>query len=367
MAKKMYIGVDNVARQVKKGYVGVEDKARKIKSGYYGVDGIARQFFSSDRKVIYYGQLDQLATKVYEMASASSDNYCIFFAGSTNNYSYYGVYHAYDTNLTLKRDAIVDSIYGNYVCGSGSSNGCYFIGRRYGQSNKEGWYNFDTNLVKTYSIDAYSIFVNTYPIQVTLNDKYYLTSGAKKLYYIDIDTLTLNLASNSLTTAHESGGVTSIEDYAFFLTDSGANGALDVIDSNLIITLHGYYATHEWIKGASNSQYAVFTSGTSSAVLYCFDKNLVKSTISNTYGQNYNGASASFDDYALMAGGRNPNGSATSSVISIDTNLVCDDSFTLNLKAYWLSGGSVSNNAIFAGGVQSTYIYAPYVNVFQLI
>ncbi len=31
MSKKMYIGIDNIAKQVKKGYVGVEDKARKIK------------------------------------------------------------------------------------------------------------------------------------------------------------------------------------------------------------------------------------------------------------------------------------------------------------------------------------------------
>ena len=32
MAKKMYLGVDGIARKIKKGYIGVSGKARKIKA-----------------------------------------------------------------------------------------------------------------------------------------------------------------------------------------------------------------------------------------------------------------------------------------------------------------------------------------------
>lgn len=46
MAKKMYVGVSGVARNVKQPYVGVNAVARKVKNGYVGVNGVARQFFS---------------------------------------------------------------------------------------------------------------------------------------------------------------------------------------------------------------------------------------------------------------------------------------------------------------------------------
>lgn len=46
MAKKMYMGVDGVARNIKKQYVGVSGVSRKVKNGYIGVNGVARQFFS---------------------------------------------------------------------------------------------------------------------------------------------------------------------------------------------------------------------------------------------------------------------------------------------------------------------------------
>ena len=46
MAKKQYIGIGGVARQVKKQHIGVGGVARKIKKGYVGVSGVARPFFS---------------------------------------------------------------------------------------------------------------------------------------------------------------------------------------------------------------------------------------------------------------------------------------------------------------------------------
>lgn len=47
MAKKMYIGVSGVARNVKQPYVGVSGVARKVKNGYVGINAVARQFFQS--------------------------------------------------------------------------------------------------------------------------------------------------------------------------------------------------------------------------------------------------------------------------------------------------------------------------------
>lgn len=45
MAKKVYVGIGDVARNVKKSYIGVDGVARKVKKAYIGVNGIARQFW----------------------------------------------------------------------------------------------------------------------------------------------------------------------------------------------------------------------------------------------------------------------------------------------------------------------------------
>ena len=61
MAKKMYIGVNDVARKVKKGYIGVNGVARKVKKGYIGVNGVARCFFKSVG-LVYSGQTTDLSS-----------------------------------------------------------------------------------------------------------------------------------------------------------------------------------------------------------------------------------------------------------------------------------------------------------------
>lgn len=48
MGTKSYIGVGNVARQVKGIYIGVDDIARKVKKVYVGVNGIAELIFEKE-------------------------------------------------------------------------------------------------------------------------------------------------------------------------------------------------------------------------------------------------------------------------------------------------------------------------------
>ena len=51
MAKKLYIGVNGIAREVKKIYIGVNGVAREVKKGYIGIGGSAREFFSSGKRI----------------------------------------------------------------------------------------------------------------------------------------------------------------------------------------------------------------------------------------------------------------------------------------------------------------------------
>lgn len=51
MPKKIYVGVNDTARNVKKIYVGVNDVARKIKKIYVGVNDIARLVYENEMKM----------------------------------------------------------------------------------------------------------------------------------------------------------------------------------------------------------------------------------------------------------------------------------------------------------------------------
>ena len=52
MAKKAYVGINNVARKVSKMYVGVNGVARKVKKAYVGVNGVAREFYTILPKIV---------------------------------------------------------------------------------------------------------------------------------------------------------------------------------------------------------------------------------------------------------------------------------------------------------------------------
>lgn len=58
MAKKTYIGVDGVARNVTGIYIGVDGVARKVIKGYIGVDGVARLFYDDSTKIITFSILN---------------------------------------------------------------------------------------------------------------------------------------------------------------------------------------------------------------------------------------------------------------------------------------------------------------------
>ena len=52
MAKKAYVGVNNIARNIKSIYVGVNGVARKIKKAYVGVNGVAHLFYQPSSAIL---------------------------------------------------------------------------------------------------------------------------------------------------------------------------------------------------------------------------------------------------------------------------------------------------------------------------
>lgn len=55
MSKKMYVGVDNIAKTVNTAYIGVNNIAKTVKKAYVGVGGKARLFYSNQGVIpVYY-------------------------------------------------------------------------------------------------------------------------------------------------------------------------------------------------------------------------------------------------------------------------------------------------------------------------
>lgn len=105
MAKKIYVGVDGVARKVKKAYIGVSGKARKVKKAYLGVGGKARPVFSGG-ELAYYGSSEDgavmpLSEVKYNHSAVSIGDHVLFAGGGVKSNGGTGssVVNAYDDSL----------------------------------------------------------------------------------------------------------------------------------------------------------------------------------------------------------------------------------------------------------------------------
>lgn len=97
MAKKVYIGVDGVAKKVKKIYCGVDGIAKKVKKGYIGIGGIARPFWTGG-ELDYYGTATALKQKRHSLAATTIGDYALFGGGTTGGLDYSDV-DVYNSNL----------------------------------------------------------------------------------------------------------------------------------------------------------------------------------------------------------------------------------------------------------------------------
>ena len=114
MAKKMYLGVDGIARKIKKGYIGVDGIARKVKKGYIGVGGMARLFWTGDG-ISYFGETTGIlytATKgsSFNMTAASNEEYLImgtgYRPGGYTDYNATSTVYAFNKSLTYAKTSL---------------------------------------------------------------------------------------------------------------------------------------------------------------------------------------------------------------------------------------------------------------------
>lgn len=347
MAKKMYIGVSNVARKIKKQYLGVDGKARKVKKGYIGVGGVARPFFSGEPA--YYGQITPLSIARSGLAATTVGNYALFAGGAVG---YFGVsdasatgfetVDAYSANLTkttapslgVKRSGLTATTVGNYAL---------FAGGEY----SSGGSNYYNN-----SIDVYDN---------TLTKMSLLSLG-----YTTVDTSTSPPTSHRHVCAGDGMSSTTIADVALFsrgficsssqtMDDNIYSVTSTLVSSRLAASFGRYYAS-----ATTAGTHAVFYGGSTasnSATVINADQTSTTATIGSNRYKFYNNAATSVGDFAIFAGGEDNHLTSGSAkypyVYALSASLVTSALSNLSTSKASLSATTVGELAIFAGGYSS--------------
>ena len=355
MAKKTYIGVDDIARRVKKIYIGGDNVAHIVKKAYIGVGGVARPFLSSDI-LEYYGAITGLNSG-YQLAATSVGNYALF--GGGYNGSNLSSVSAYDTSLTRTtptslsqaRRGLAATSVGSYALFGGGSGNIKVVDA------------YNTSLTRTTptslsqtggylaatSVGNYALFGGGY-----YNGSVFSSVSA---YDISLTRTT----PTSLSQARYNLAATSIGNYALFsggFDDSNVTSVVDAYDTSLTRTIPTSLSqARTYLAATSVGNYALFGGGSYNSnffsVVDAYDISLTRTTPTSLSQARRLLAATSTNNCALFAGGYNS--SATSSVDAYNAFLTRTTPTSLSRARYELAATSVGDYALFGGGWDSKY------------
>lgn len=110
MAKKTYIGVNGVAKNVKNVYIGINGVAKKVKKMYVGVNGVAKECYSSGVKTVSWSD----GTNAEILAMVKSAN-----KGEISLYDYW--------SIGDERTIQISAITAQYSCEAQSTQSAVFV------------------------------------------------------------------------------------------------------------------------------------------------------------------------------------------------------------------------------------------------
>lgn len=360
MAKKLYVGVNGIARQVNNMYVGVNGVARKVIKGYVGVGGVARPFWTGGQPT-YFGKAENLSVNRTNMTSNSIGNYVVFAGGGTVGYGTYNTVDAYNNNLvhtiptplTTDRTNVMSGNTGNYILFAGGSS------REYGILTEVDAYN--SSLSKTQAtnlsnqpyaggnVSSYALFPNMSSTD-TYNTSLTRTQSQK-----------LSLPSSGLTNS-------SMSNYSLFGGGSAEsdNSIVQAYNSSLTLqTIDPLYQGRQCI-GTTLNTYFLFAGGRWSsgetANVDVYDSSLTKVSQSVSCGKINQFGVGALENYTFFAGGYNNNIETT----VLDSSLVLSNVENLSQGRTFLTGGVINNYALFAGGTVSSNTYSYNVDVYMV-
>ena len=170
MAKKAYVGVSNVAQEIKKIYVGVNGVARNVVKGYVGVNGVAQQFFPSQVVPDTWESISTLPIDFYQGTAVVYNDKIHILGGQDNptaHYAWDGSSWSEIAELPWNFTFGSAVVYNNEIHAFGPTPGFPYIGYHY-KFNGTQWtqdtnvpYSFNgNNRAVIYDGDAYTMCTN---------------------------------------------------------------------------------------------------------------------------------------------------------------------------------------------------------------
>lgn len=388
MAKKGYVGIDNIARKIKKSYVGINNIARKIKKAYIGIGGVARPCLGAG-EVEYYGQITPLSVVRGAVAAQTIGNYALFAGGYYTAYDSYGeellcypqnTVDTYNQSLTRGASSLSTGTYGMKTTTSG--NYALFIGGFTQYSNNACGHVYTR--IEGYSSDLVHVGVPAtimyMPVCATTGSNAifmggYYPGGSEWSY--TVQSLSSSLVMTNLpdiaSKTREGVGATingcALLSGSYYVGDGETRTCLYCYNSSLTRT---QLDTIGYMDGAvSTPNHAIFYHSASNMLggnyTYAFDKSLTKTQVLSLLNEPKTGAAtASLGGYALIGGGANNSG-ASNTVLILDEKLTVCPPKALSSARNGLSATAIGNYALFGGGALSATAISEYAQASNVV
>ena len=354
MAKKVYVGVDDVARRVKKMYVGVDGTARKVKKGYVGVGGVARPFFTTGLE--RWGLATSLTTARTNHAATTVGDYALFGGGSNNSGAISSV-ETYNkslvkgtaTNISGVRRYLGASNVGNYAlfAGGGDNGGTVKADvATYNQSLTKGtatamtmggWYVKGTN----FQANSGSLAMFTQGVNIGYEASTY--SNVVDTYNASLTKGTVNMSVEKTFVA-----CASTDKHVLFaggMNSSGYTGVVDAFNKSLSRTTPAGVGAYYGASAASVGEYIIVTGYYYDAYAYVYNSSLTRTIITNVTKGEYR-AAITLGDYALFGGSRLQG----TVVDAFDKSLTVTKPNGFSESKCYVEATTIGNYALFGGG-----------------
>lgn len=377
MAKRVYIGINDVARKVKKMYVGVQNfTPRTLPSGYTQVEYIE----SSGTQYIDVGFVPNQDTRVFaevEFATASSTQ-ALFGArtsSSANQFQFVTSGNAYRTDY--------NTAYTNMV--SASISGKFYVDKNKNVTNLNGSETY------THTYASFTAPGTMYLFATNNNGSVYAYASAKLYSFMVYDNGTMIRDCVPCTNASGTVGLYDVVNGKFYTNaGTGVFTAGPICKGVARKVKKGYIgiggvARPFWTGGelvyygtitamssvrtlmatARTDKHAIFAGGflknsfnlggtvnNADAYNASLTRSIISSLTSAGYGPSM-GAGAGLGEYALFAGGSTGNAYSYAYVTAINTSLTVTNPTSLSQARCHLSGATVGDYALFAGGYES--------------
>lgn len=304
MAKGIRLGVGGI-KTSKKVWVGVNGVARKVKKIFGGVSNFARLMYSAGITKI---SVSPLGTARVGVCPTANSDYAIMSGGAVTNV-YNSYLDAYDTSLV--RTSPNNGHNARTSEGVATPNYAFVFGGHFSSGGTKSVYVFNTNLIRQAISDMSG--ARQYPVGV-YHGEYALIAGGGYASVEAFNVTTLVKHSQSF------GGSAGIYDSAFATVGNyaiyagGKNGSEQIVQYTLTLTKELAFA---------------------SAILLSVPR--------------FRFGSASVGSYALFAGGQNNSG-LLDSVDAFNSDLVRTSAPALSQKKGFSEGISLDGVALFVGG-----------------